>query len=368
MSLSLARVGRVVRKELRQMLRDVRMRGVILASPIIQLVVFGYAVSTEVRDVATWVVDHDRTAASRELVDRLTASGYFTVVGGSDRPADAVRALEWGSARIAIEIPPNYEPDLTAGRATIQALVDGTDSNTGSIALGYLQRIVQEIGLDLAGTAPTITLASRAWYNPSLESRVFNVPAVIGILLLLVPMLLTSLNVVREREMGTWDQLAVSPISPTELMLGKTIPVAMIGLVSLMMVSGVAVLWFGIPIRGHPPALLLAAVLFIITALSIGLIISTISATQQEAFMSMFLVLLPALIFSGFMFPVESMPGGFRVVAELNPVRHFLVVVRGVFLRGTSFGDHLPQYGILAGFAALGLVVGVRRFRAMVSG
>ena len=368
MSLSWGRVGRLVRKELRQMLRDIRMRGVIFAAPIIQLVVFGYAVSTDVRHVATWVVDHDRTVASRELVDRMTASGYFTVAGRSDRPGDAVRALEAGTARVALEIPPNYERDLAAGRATIQVLVDGTDSNTGNIALGYLQRIVTAIALEEAGAAPAITLASRAWYNPSLESRVFNVPAVIGILLLLVPMLLTSLNVVREREVGTWDQLAVSPISATELMLGKTIPVAMIGLVNLMMVSAVAVLWFGIPIRGHPPALLLAAVLFIITALSIGLIISTVSATQQEAFMSMFLVLLPALIFSGFMFPVESMPGGFRVVAELNPVRHFLVVVRGVFLRGTSFGDHLPQYGILAGFAALGLVIGVRRFRAMVGG
>jgi ABC-2 type transport system permease protein len=358
----------MVRKELRQMLRDVRMRGVIFASPIIQLVVFGYAVSTDVRHVATWVVDHDRTAASRELVDRLTASGYFTVVGRSDRPGDAVGALERGTARVVVEIPPDYERALVEGQARIQVLVDGTDSNTGNIALGYLQRIVQRIALDAAGTAPAITLASRAWYNPSLESRVFNVPAVIGILLLLVPMLLTSLNVVREREIGTWDQLAVSPISATELMLGKTIPVALIGMVSLALVSVVAVLWFGIPIRGFPPALLLAAVLFILTALSLGLIISTISATQQEAFMSMFLVLLPALIFSGFMFPVESMPPGFRVVAELNPVRHFLVVVRGVFLRGTSFSDHLAQYAVLASFAMLGLVEGVRRFRAMVGG
>ena len=368
MSVSLARVTQMVRKELRQMFRDVRMRGVILAAPIIQLVVFGYAVSTDVRHVATWVVDHDRTAASRELVDRLTASGYFTVVGRSDRPGDAVLALERGTARVALEIPPDYGRNLLAGQATIQALVDGTDSNAGNIALGYLQRIVQRIALETAGTEPAIILASRAWYNPSLESRVFNVPAVIGILLVLVPMLLTSLNVVREREMGTWEQLAVSPISATELMLGKTIPVALIGLLSLVLVSVVAVLWFGIPIRGYAPALLLAAVLLILTALSVGLVISTISATQQEAFMSMFLVLMPALIFSGFMFPVESMPLGFRAVAELNPVRHFLVVVRGVFLRGTSFGDHLTQYGVLAGFSALGLLVGVRRFRKMVGG
>jgi hypothetical protein len=186
-----------------------------LHGPLIQLVVFGYAAPTDVRHVATWVVDHDRTAASRELVDRMTASGYFTVAGRSDRPGDAVRALEAGTARVALEIPPNYERDLAAGRATVQILVDGTDSNTGNIALGYGQRIVTAIALEVAGATPAITLASRAWYNPSLESRVFNVPAVIGILLLLVPMLLTSLNVVREREVGTWDQLAVSPISPS---------------------------------------------------------------------------------------------------------------------------------------------------------
>lgn len=361
-----ARVGRMVRKELRQMLRDVRMRGVIFLSPLIQLVVFGYAVSTDVRHVPTWVVDQDRSVASRELVDRLTASGYFTLVGRSDRPADLARALARGEARIGLEIPPGYQRDLAAGRATVQALVDGTDSNTGSIALGYLQRIVQRVALDAAGATTAVTLAARAWYNPSLESRVYNVPAVIGVLLLLVPMLLTSLNVVREREIGTWDQLVVSPISPVELMLGKTLPVVLISLVSLTLVSVVAVFWFEIPLRGNPAALLVAAGLFILAALSVGLVISTVSATQQEAFMSMFLVLMPALIFSGFMFPVESMPGGFRVVAELNPVRHFLLVVRGVFLRGTSWADHLPQYGVLLGFAVLGLGVGVRRFRAMV--
>lgn len=366
MSVGAARVGRMLRKELRQMLRDIRMRGVIFVVPVIQLVVFGYAVSTDVRHVPTWVVDHARSQPSRELVERLTASGYFDVVGVSDTPADGVLALERGTARVALEIPPAFEADLEAGRATVQALVDGTDSNTGNIAMSYLVRIFQAVAVEGTGSTAGIVLAARAWFNPALESRVYNVPAVLGILLFMLPMLLTSLGVVREREIGTWDQLTVSPITSTELMLGKTLPVALIGLMQMTLVSLVTVLWFGIPIRGFPPALLMAAVPTIITAIAVGLLISTFSNTQQEAFMSMFLVLLPALIFSGFMFPVSSMPPVFQVITELNPVRHLLVVVRGVFLQETSFKDHLVQYAALWTMALAGLGLAVRRFRRMV--
>jgi ABC-2 type transport system permease protein len=356
----------MVRKELRQMLRDIRMRGVIFVVPVIQLVVFGYAVSTDVRHVPTWVVDQDRTAASRELVDRITASGYFEVAGRSSDPATAMQALERGTALVTLEIPPTYERDLAAGRAVVQALVDGTESNTATIALSYLVRIVQAVAVEFAGIPTAITLASRAWYNPALESRVYNVPAVLGLLLFMLPMLLTSLSVVREREVGTWEQLTVSPVTSTELMLGKTLPVMLIGLGQMVLVSMVTVFWFGIPIRGLPLALLFAALPTIIAAIGVGLLISTYSNTQQEAFMTMFLVLLPALIFSGFMFPISSMPRPFQIVTELNPVRHLLVAVRGVFLRGTSLRDHVVQYAALWGMAGLSLALAVRRFRAMV--
>jgi ABC-2 type transport system permease protein len=361
-----ARLNRLVRKELRQMFRDLRLRGMIVVAPVIQLLVFGYAVSTDVRHVPTWVVDQDRTPASRELVARLTASGYFDVAGASERGEDGVRALQSGRARVALEIPPGYERDLGTSTARLQALVDGTDANTGNIVLSYLLRIVQRMAVESTGLTGGITLASRAWYNPALESRVYNVPAVMGILLFLIPMLLTSLSVVREREIGTWEQLTVSPITPTELMLGKTLPVALIGLGQLVLVSAVAVLWFDIPIRGQPLALLFAAIPYLGAGIAIGLVISTVSNTQQEAFMSMFLVLLPGLIFSGFMFPVASMPEPFQWLTQVNPVRHFLVVVRGVFLRGTSFGDHLVQYAALWAMALAGLTIAVRRFRAMV--
>lgn len=367
MSVSRARVGRMVRKELRQMLRDVRMRGVIFVAPLIQLVIFGYAVSTDVRHVPTMILDHDRTPASRSLSDRITASGYFSIVGTSDRSADLDRALDERDATVTIEVPPGFADDLASGRgAAVQVLVDGTDSNTGNIALSYVVRIVQRAAADMAGAPAGITLAARAWYNPSLESRVYNVPAVMGVLLMLITMLLTALSVVREREMGTWDQLLVSPVNAMELMLGKTIPVALVGLVDLVLVSAAAILWFGIPFRGSPFVVIAAAVPYLLSGLSIGLIISTISRTQQEAFMSTFLVLMPALIFSGFMFPVSSMPDGFRELTLFNPLRHFLIVIRSSFLKGTGYADHALEYAALFAMAGVGLSVAVSRFRKMV--
>ena len=369
MSISRARVGRMVRKELRQVLRDARMRGVVFVAPIIQLLIFGYAVSTDVRHLPTMIVDHDRSPASRSLIDGIAASGYFTIIATSDRGADLDRALDQRDATVTVEIPPRYADDLASGRgAPIQVLVDGTDSNTGNIALSYVIRIVQRTAADMTGAPPGITLAARAWYNPSLESRVYNVPAVMGVLLMLITMLLTALSVVREREMGTWDQLLVSPVNAMELMLGKTIPVAMIGLLDLVLVSTAAILWFGIPFRGSPLVVIVAAVPYLLTGLSVGLIISTISKSQQEAFMSSFLVLMPSLIFSGFMFPVSSMPDGFRQLTLINPLRHFLVVIRSSFLKGTGFADHLQQYVALYVMATIGLSVAVLRFRKMVGG
>jgi ABC-2 type transport system permease protein len=357
----------MARKELRQMLRDVRMRMVIFAAPVIQLVIFGYAVSTDVRNVPIVVVDHDRTPASRALVDGLTAGGSFTLAGRSERSAHLVRVLERGDAVVGLEIPAGYAADRAAGRApAVQVLVDGTDSNRGTIVLGYLQRMLHSSSEHADDRPGPITLAARVWYNPNLESRVYNVPAVMGLLLLLIAMLLTALGVVRERELGTWDQLVVSPISPTELMLGKTLPVALVAGVDLVLVSLVAVLWFDVPIRGPALVLIGAAIPYILAGLALGLLISTVSKTQQEAFMSMFLILMPALIFSGTLFPVSSMPELFRWVTQFNPVKHFIVVVRGVFLKGTGLADHAVEYAALWTMAAAGLAVGVMRFRAMV--
>jgi ABC-2 type transport system permease protein len=359
----------MVAKEVRQLFRDPRSKRVMFVAPVLQLVLFGYAVNTDVRNVATAVVDHDRTPTSRELVDALTASGYFRVVVTSDRSEDLGLALDGGNATVAIEIPAGYARDRAAGRSpVVQLLVDGTNSNTATVAQGYALRIIADLGaraLPVTGGQPSgIDLRARAWFNPSLESRVYNVPAVIGVIVLLMCLLLTALAVVREREVGTLEQLLVSPLSAGELVLGKTIPVAGIALVQMTLVTSVALLWFDVPLRGSPLTLLLAAVLFIVAGLSLGLLISTISATQQEAFLAMFLLLLPAIILSGFLYPVDTMPEIFQRLTLANPLRHFLEIVRGIFLRGAGVADLWVQFTVLAGMAAVGLGVATWRFRA----
>jgi ABC-2 type transport system permease protein len=359
----------MVVKELRQLLRDPRSKRVIFVAPIVQLMMFGYAVNTDVRNVATAVVDHDRTPASRELIDALTASGWFRVVSTSDRSADLGRALDAGRALVGLEIPAGYARDRLAGRSpSVQLLVDGTNSNTATVAQGYALRIVADLGARglpiVHGRSEGIDLRARAWFNPALESRVYNVPAVIGVIMMLMCLLLTALAVVREREVGTLEQLLVSPLTPGELVLGKTIPVTAVALVQMALVTTVALLWFDVPFRGSPLTLLLAAGLFIAAGLSLGLLVSTISATQQEAFLAMFLLLLPAIILSGFLYPVDTMPEVFQHLTLANPLRHFLEIVRGIFLRGAGLSDLWLQFTVLASMAAAGLALAIWRFRA----
>lgn len=362
------RVRRMVVKEIRQLFRDPKTKRIIFAAPIIQLLAFGYAVNTDVRNVSTIVVDHDRTASSRALVDAFTASGYFDVVARSDRSEDLGRALDRGRAVVGLEVPAGYAADLRAERSpTVQLLIDGTSSNTATVARGYAGRIVQDFGVRLArtsgrGSVTGIDLRTRAWFNPSLESRVYNVPAVIGVIVLMMCLMLTSLGIVREREVGTLEQLLVSPLSAGELILGKTIPVAGIALIQLTLVTAVALLWFRIPFGGSAPLLVLAAALFIIAGLSVGLYISTISSTQQEAFLSMYVFLLPAIILSGFLYPVDTMPPVFQHLTLLNPLRHFLDIVRGIFLKGAGMLDLWVPFTTLVAMSVLGLVIATRRF------
>lgn len=360
------RVRRMVGKEVRQLFRDPRTRGVIFVSPVLQLLLFGYAVNTDVRNVAMAVLDHDRSPASRQLVDALTASGYFRVVERPEGASALGDALDTGRAVVGLDIPTGYAADLGAGRgAAVQLLVDGTNSNTATVAQGYAIRIIAQIGARVGpepGAVGGVDLRARAWFNPSLESRVYNVPAVIGVIVLLMCLLLTAMAVVREREVGTLEQLLVSPLSAAELMLGKTIPVAGVAMIQITIVTSVALLWFDIPFRGSPLVLILAAALFILAGLSVGLLVSTISATQQEAFLAMFLFILPAIVLSGFLYPVETMPVLFQYLTLANPLRHFLEIVRGVFLKGAGLADLRLQFGVLSGMAVAGLGVATRRF------
>ncbi len=361
------RVLRLLKKELRQIFRDPRTKRIVFVAPVVQLVIFGYAVNTDIRETPLFVVDHDVTRESRELVDALTAAGYFRVVGRSERAADLTRSMDKGEAIVGIEIPPGYAADLDDGGATVQVLVDGTNSNTATVAEGNALRIIRQFAArrlsERAGSVPRgADLRIRAWYNPDLASRVYNVPAVLGVIVMLMSLLLTSITLVRERELGTLEQLMVTPLRPAELILGKTLPVALIAMVQLTLVMVVAIAWFGIPFRGNLLVLLLAAVIYIVAGLSFGLLISTISRTQQEALMVMFLFFMPAIVLSGFMFPIFTMPPLFQWLTLANPIRHFLAIVRPVFLKGEGLAELWPSYLGLCILAALGFAAARWRF------
>lgn len=367
--ISLLRVRVMVQKEMRQLLRDPKTRRITFGAPIVQLLLFGYAVNTDVRNLSTVVVDQDQTAISRLFQDNLTASGYFRIVDRSDRGGAIDEALNHGRAAVGIQIPPGFTRGLEGGGGgTLQVLVDGTSSNTATVAQGYVNRIVQQFSLDQAAKRGValrggVDLRTRAWFNPELASRDYNVPGVVGLLLLLMALLLTALAVVRERELGTLEQLMVSPISPRELILGKTIPVVIVCMVDLALITTVAALWFKVPLRGPISALVLASFVYVLAGLAFGLLISTISRTQQEAFLTMFLFLLPGIILSGFMYPIDTMPALFQRLTLLNPIRYFMEMVRAIFLKGQGFRDLWLPFLVLTVMAVGALAAAGLRFR-----
>jgi ABC-2 type transport system permease protein len=354
MTLDWQRILELSRKESVQLLRDVRTRMLIFVAPVIQLLMFGYAVRTDIANTALYVVDRDRTAESRELVDAFLTTGYFTLVGASDRPGDLVGALDAGRAVVGLEIPADFTRAVQSAQpAAVQLLVDGAQSNTATVAQGYAALIVGAYARTHApggGVPGGLDLRVRAWFNPTLESRAYNVPGVIALLILLMCLTLTSLAVVREREFGTLDQLMVTPLQPREFLLGKTLPVALVAVVDLAIITLLAVTWFGIPFRAPFLVMVPASLLYILTGIALGLLISTLAQTQQEAFMTMFLFLLPSIILSGFFYPITSMPVVFQWLTLANPVRHYLTVVRAAFLRGEGLA------GLWMDVAALGVI------------
>jgi ABC-2 type transport system permease protein len=367
---SLRRLWQMVRKEVKQLLRDPKARPLIFVAPLVQMLLLGYAATTDVQNIRTMVVDHDRTAESRALVDAFGSSGYFVVTRHAERDADVPAALARGDVDVGLTIPAGFARDMHASRgAVVQALFDGADASLARVAQSYADQVAAQFGVRATGTVLPggIDLRSRAWFNPGLESRFFNVPAIMGTLLMMVCLMLTALGVVREREIGTLDQLLVSPIRSTELLLGKTIPVLGVGCLHLVFCTTLTLLHFGVPMRGAWAVLGLAALLYLVAGLALGLLISTVSATQQEAFMLLILFFLPAVVLSGFLSPVESMPTAFRWLAALNPLRWFLEIVRGVFLKGTGLGTLWPQFLVLAAMASGALWLSTVRFRRTVA-
>jgi ABC-2 type transport system permease protein len=361
-------------KEIIQALRDPRMRFILFVIPLFQTVVFGYAVNTDVRRVSTAVHDRDNTPESRALVDRFRASGYFDVrerVQGEGRVREL---MDRGEVKVILRMGRGFGADLRAGReAPLQLILDGTDSNTAGIVLSYAARITaayngelrtEQLGRRGVAAPPGgVRLDSRTWFNDNLESRNYYVPAVIANIVLIITMLLSSMAVVREKEIGTMEQIIVTPIRKSEFILGKTIPFIIIGFIDVAVITLVAYFWFDVPIRGSLVLLFEATALFLMSTLGFGLFISTISATQQQAMMSSFFFIFPAMLLSGFAFPIENMPVPVQYVTYLNPVRYYLIIIRGIFLKGVGADILWPQ---LLGLLALGIAIlsfAVARFR-----
>ncbi len=373
------RIKHMLIKEFIQVFRDPKMRGIIFVMPVLQVLVFGYAVSLDVNTIATAVYDLDNSVASRELVARFVKSGYFEVVENVDSRERVRALLDRGKVSAVLQMNKGFGNALRAGRtAELQLIVDGTDSNTAGVVLDYSAKITKELSQKVLITRFThvkgsfqrpgrVELATRAWFNDNLESRNFYVPGVIAIVVMLITLMLTSMAVVREKEIGTIEQIMVTPITPSEFILGKTIPFALIGFLDVVLVTVVGVFWFGVPVHGSLALLFFATALYLMTTLGIGLLISTVSRTQQQAMMSAFFFYFPAVLLSGFMFPIANMPEVIQWLTYLNPLRYFLVVVRGIFLKGVGPEILWPQMLALAALGVALLWLAASRFRKTLS-
>ena len=363
----LRRIREMLKKEFIQMLRDKRMRFVLVGPPLIQLIVFGYAANFDIHHIKVGVYDLDQSALSRELLARFERSGYFDLVRRVADEKEIAPLLDRRDVTAVIQINHRFEADLKSMKsAQVQLILDGTDSNTASVVLSYANAILGDFAdqamrdrlmhVDpvLASYRPNVMIEQRAWFNPNLESRPYFVPGIIATLVLIVTMSLTAMAVVREREVGTLEQLMVTPIRPIELIIGKTVPFAAVGLLDAALIALLGVLWFDVPMTGNPLVLLLGAVLYLLSTLGMGLFLSTISATQQQSMLVSFFFTMPVMLLSGFTFPISSMPAWIQYLTYLNPLRYFLIVIRGVFLRGSGVVDLWPQ---LAAMALLGVVM-----------
>lgn len=352
------RVRYLMWKEVIELMRDERTRTLVLIAPVLQLTLLGYAATTDVHNIPLAVVDQDRTAASRELVRRFEGSSYFTVRHWLPSTDQIDPLLERGDAWIAITIPQNYGADIARGvPVTVQAVADGSDANSSTLSLGYARSLITEYARELARNRPAaatppagITPEIRVWFNPELESRLFFVPGVLALVLLVITTTLSSMAIVREKEQGTLEQLNVTPLARWELIVGKLMPYAVIGFIDVCLVLAIAVLWFQVPLRGSVALLFLLTMLFVVNTLAIGLLVSTISSTQQQAMMTAILFfLMPMVYLSGFVFPIENMPVAIQKVTYAIPLRYYLEIVRGIFLKGVGLDVLWPQAVALAG-------------------
>lgn len=342
MPVSLRRVLALMRKEFLTLLQDRKSRFVIVGPPILQLLVFGYAATYDINEVPFALYDEEGSAASRALVARFDGSDTFRLVARINHAEELAPLIDNRRVRMVLHVGPQFSRQLlSGGSAPLQVIIDGRDSNTASIVLGYVRTIVTNFNAEWAAQhgrrGPPAELITRAWFNPNLESRWFIVPGIVGLLTLVVTMLVTALSVAREREQGTFDQLLVTPMGPTGILLGKAIPGFVIGLLEATVIIAIVVLWFEVPLRGGLTTLYAGLLLFLLSAVGAGLMISSLAVTQQQGLLGAFLFLVPAIILSGFATPIANMPEVVQKITLINPLRYFMVILRDVFLKGSSF-------------------------------
>lgn len=366
------RLFSMIKKEFVQMRRDPATLRLVLVVPVMQLLVFGYAIRTDVRNLPTVAFDQSRTQESRALIQRLTATGNFVLAGEAHSYAEALGAVDRGVARAAFVIPPSYATDLKRGRTTaVQVLVDASDPTASQSAIGAAQLVGQQVALEQIGrrlgnnplTHPPVDMRVRPLYNPALKSSVFIVPGIIGMILSNILILITALTIVRERESGTLEQLIVTPLARSEIMLGKIVPYVLVGYVQMTTVLLVGHFLFHVPVRGPLPALYAATLLFITANLGLGLFISTLGRTQTQVTQTAFLFLLPNVLLSGFMFPREAMPLPAQWFGYLLPLTYYLQLIRGIVLKGVGLRELWPQALALAVFAAAFFTFATQRFQ-----
>lgn len=365
----------IIVKELLQFKRDKRMVIVSFLAPVVQLLLLGYAATTDVKEIPMIVCDQDKSSTSRTFVERFVHSGYFVVKKVTESTAEIDRSLDDGEVWMALVIPPNFSDRLSSLQpASVQLIADGSDANSANISIGYASRIISIYSSSIIATIAKrlpgglhpvrINPEIRVWYNPELTSRNFMVPRVLAVVLMIVTMTLTSLGVVKEKESGTLEQLMVTPIKPYQLIVGKLLPFVMIGALDVGLVLVVAKFWFGVPLRGSVPLLLGLSGLFVLTTLGLGLFVSTISKTQQQAMMTaQFFFYMPFIFLSGFTFPINNMPPVIQAITYVIPLRYFIVIIRGIFLKGVGIAELWPDALALLAFGILILSLSVMRFR-----
>jgi len=366
----------IIIKEFLQLKRDPKLFGIIFAAPVLQLILLGYAATLDVNNIKTAVYDKDKSALSRDFIEKFQSSGYFTIDYYVDDYETVSGLIDKGDVLWALVIPYDFEKRIARGdQVSVQGIFDGSDGNKTSIAAGYVNGIVssyaQNILLEKSGrsgvknsSAVNFIPEIRVWYNPDLKTRNFMVPAIMGLLLSVITTVLMAMSIVKEREIGTLEQIIVTPIKPYQLIIGKIIPFVILGFIDVLLVIGVMVFWFGIGIRGDFFFLIFASFLYVLSSLGLGLFVSTVSKTQQQAMMvAMFMILMPMIYLSGFAFPIENMPKWIQPITYLIPLRYYLTILRGVVLKGHGLLQLIPETLILLGIGVLILSASSLRFK-----